>query len=585
MNFFRGKMTAFAVAATLIISVFTAGAALGAGSRKDDGLSMPALGAYPESHRVITASGPFTQPDGEGYHTSKPGTSNTAEPGKAGTAALYQTVAGQSDTSDDVGVAQPSLFDAQANAALLVNENSGKILYEKNADETIYPASTTKVLTCLIIIEAIEKGEIDPEASFAADGAIYSDIAAGGSTAHIAPGEVMSVMDYLHCALLVSANEACNALAIYYAGSIDKFVDMMNQYADSLGCTGSHFANTHGMSDSNHYTTARDLYLIFSQAIDHDLFREICSKTSYTVPATNVSNQRDLVTSNVLIDQNSDYYYDWAVLGKTGTTSSAGSCLLCLADKDGERMVSVVMGANYYTYGGRRYSECFSQTRDLISWGYDNFGYHTLLSEGQVMTQVPVKYGRGTEYVNAIAIDKAVVYSGNYDAQENVEYNIQLCSQDPIPAPVKKGADLGTVQVLLNGEVVWEGSLAAQSMVSFSTVEFLKTYAKEHVLAIVIVIVLLICAAVAAFILIRKKRSAKVMARAAAEEQENLEKYELSQAGKTNSQEAGNDMAYDMAYARSEDDVDDIFYDGAELDGEETSKAAGKESDSENIPR
>ena len=162
-----------------------------------------------------------------------------------------------------------------------------------------------------------------------------------------------------------------------------------------------------------------------------------------------------------------------------------------------------------------------------------------------------------------------------------MEYNIQLSSQDPIPAPVKKGADLGTVQVLLNGEVVWEGSLAAQSMVSFSTVEFLKTYAKEHVLAIVIVIVLLICAAAAAFILIRKKRSAKVMARAAAEEQENLEKYELSQAGKTDSQEAGNDMAY----ARSEDDVDDIFYDGAELDGEETSEAAGKESDSENIPR
>lgn len=146
-----------------------------------------------------------------------------------------------------------------------------------------------------------------------------------GSTSNIQAGEEMTLRDLMYCAMLGSANEACNIIAVHISGSLDAFVSLMNERAAELGCTGTHFNNTHGLPDSDHYTTARDFTMITCEAMAHDLFVEISGTVSYTVPATNMSGERRLSNTNGLINPESStypgYYYEYARAGKTGHTT------------------------------------------------------------------------------------------------------------------------------------------------------------------------------------------------------------------------------------------------------------------------
>ena len=200
--------------------------------------------------------------------------------------------------------------------AVLMDADSGRIFYQKDADAKAYPASLTKVMTVLVAVEAVERGEFSLTDSVTASDTCLEGMVDDGSTAGIVPGETMPLQDLLYCALLASANEACNVIAEYIGGSVDAFVEMMNTRAEELGCTGTHFANTHGLPDENHYTTAHDIALIYLEAISHDLFAEISGTVSYSVAPTNVSDVRELSNTNSLINQNATfypgYYYEYA---------------------------------------------------------------------------------------------------------------------------------------------------------------------------------------------------------------------------------------------------------------------------------
>ena len=150
-------------------------------------------------------------------------------------------------------------MDVDATAAILVDPDSGEILYEKNAHEKRYPASITKVMTCLLTLEAVERGELTLEQTVTASQAIHTGIGDNASTADIKVGEEIRIIDLLYAALIPSANEACNVMAEAVSGDINSFVELMNQRAAELGMTGTHFANTHGYHDDNHYTTAYDV--------------------------------------------------------------------------------------------------------------------------------------------------------------------------------------------------------------------------------------------------------------------------------------------------------------------------------------
>ena len=192
-------------------------------------------------------------------------------------------------------------YETTAKAAIVVNVTRDMVLYEKNADMQVYPASTTKVLMALVVSDSIKEGKYSLEDTFAAYDDLYFDIPWDGSTEYIQPGEVMTVDQYLHCALLSSANEACNALAVHDSGDVDTFVSKMNEKAAELGCTNSHFSDAHGIHHDDHYTTAREMYLIFKAALEDPIVGKVISTREYVVPETNMSDERELYNTNMLI--------------------------------------------------------------------------------------------------------------------------------------------------------------------------------------------------------------------------------------------------------------------------------------------
>ena len=200
-------------------------------------------------------------------------------------------------------------------AAALFDVSDRETLYSKEAFERLYPASITKVMTALLVFEAIDRGELSQDQMITVSSTSQFDLSADGSTANLKPGEVISVKDLMYCLLLPSANEAANILAEAVCGDVASFIELMNQRARELGCTGTHFANTHGLHDDDHYTTAYDICLFTREALKHDLIREVVGTSVYTVPATNLSEPREFYNTNALLSNwhYMGYVYDKAI--------------------------------------------------------------------------------------------------------------------------------------------------------------------------------------------------------------------------------------------------------------------------------
>ena len=229
----------------------------------------------------------------------------------------------------------------QAKAAALVELNSDTLVYGMNLDEKVYPASLTKIMTCML---ALEHGNLDDIVTVSHEA--LQDLNAAGSSAGLLEGEQLSLRELLYCVMISSANEACNVVAEYIAGDIPSFVALMNAQAAALGMTGTHFANAHGLHDENHYTTVRDLVTLARWAWQSEQFQEFSTQTSHTVPATNKSEERVLRTTNYLTSGQTvgKYYYDKARGIKTGFTTPAGGCLISTAESGSLHFLSVVCG-------------------------------------------------------------------------------------------------------------------------------------------------------------------------------------------------------------------------------------------------
>ena len=191
--------------------------------------------------------------------------------------------------------------DIQCKAALLVDANTGGIVYAKNEHQELYPASLTKIMTALLTLEAIDEGKLSMDQNLTATATALEGLSADGSSANIQVGETMSVRNLLYCMLVVSANEACDILAEGVSGSVSAFVDAMNAKAQELGCKNTHFVNPNGLHDPQHYTSAWDLYLITRAAMEYEDFMTICDTADIVIPATNLSAERHLYTTNYLI--------------------------------------------------------------------------------------------------------------------------------------------------------------------------------------------------------------------------------------------------------------------------------------------
>lgn len=373
-----------------------------------------------------------------------------------------------------VPVGAANAFDVDARAALLVDWDSGEVLYEKNAHEQNYPASITKVMTALLTLEAVHKGTLSLTQEITAQESAFDGLAADGSTADIKAGEVMSVENLLNCLLIVSANEASHILAEAVSGSIPAFVEQMNQRAKALGCADTHFVNPSGLHDARHYTSAWDVYLITAEAMKYEEFNTIVARKEYTVPATNISQERSLHSTNYLISTWRTgwpgYFYEAARGTKTGSTPEAGYCLVASAERAKRKLVSVVLGAERVEReDGVTETRSFSETIRLFDHGFDDFKALELIDTSALVCEVPVALSDEANYIVVRPGEglRRMVPVDLTPAELVREISLHAESVD---APISEGDELGTLTVSYDGVVYGTVPLVALNDVSASRI-------------------------------------------------------------------------------------------------------------------
>lgn len=345
----------------------------------------------------------------------------------------------------------PADPDIQAKAALLVDANTGNIVYAKNEHQELYPASLTKIMTALLVLEAVDSGKLSLDQQLTASDSI-AELDADGSSAGIKVGEVMTVEQLLYCMLVVSANEACVILAEAVSGDVDTFVDAMNAKAQALGCENTHFVNPTGLHDSQHYTSAWDLYLITQEAMKHEDFMRICDTGDITLPATNLSEARSLHSTNYLISvwRSRGYYNTDAHGVKTGSTDAAGHCLVSSASKGSLSFISVMLGCEQlHLEGNEIRTMSFYETNRLFDWAFNNFAYQTVLTSDEILKEVAVSLSK-IDHVTVHPAEDVEVLLPKGLAAEDLERTITLKS-DPVEAPISAGDVLGTVTLSYDG--------------------------------------------------------------------------------------------------------------------------------------
>ena len=369
-----------------------------------------------------------------------------------------------------------------ARAAIVVDADTGAAYYEKNADQAMQPASTTKMMTALLTVEAAERGEIAFSDSVTASGNFNYNLEEDSSDANprIQAGENMTVEDLLYCVMLPSANEACNILASYVSGSVDAFVDAMNARARELGCENTHFMNANGLEEEDHYSSAADLARIAREAMNHSKFSQICGTYRHTVPETNVSEARELINSNGLLDKDGDYYYEYAYGIKTGYFTNAGYCLVSIAEKDDMNVICVVLGS-------QSPGDQFTDSITLYKWFFDNFEYRQILSSTQTVATVPVNMGT-SDTVDVRAEDVvSVLLPKDFDSSHlGYQYTLYHEAQgETLTAPLNAGTLLGEVSVVEtddNGyavQTLGTSKLVAASTVEMSRVDYIRSQVKD----------------------------------------------------------------------------------------------------------
>ena len=267
----------------------------------------------------------------------------------------------------------PAGPEINAEGAYLIELNSGAVLYQKNPESSLYPASITKILTALLVIENCS---LDEEVEFSYE-AVH-DIESGGFSYIADTGDKLSVKDCLYALMLMSSNETAYALAEHVSGSVAAFADLMNQKAAELGCTGSHFTNPHGLTDTDHYTTPEDMARIARAALQNPTFLEIDSTTSYTTAPTSTQPEGYYcLMRHQMMNTASEYYYSAVVAGKTGYLSIAKNTLVTYAKKGSLNLLCVVMKADG---SGRVYED----TKALLNYGFDNFSFLPISTEADL---------------------------------------------------------------------------------------------------------------------------------------------------------------------------------------------------------
>lgn len=384
---------------------------------------------------------------------------------------------------------------------VLIDYETGQILFNKNAHEQTYPASTTKVMTAILVLE---------NANLSDTVTIDYDLYVDGSSMYLLKGESFTVEELLHALLIRSANDAAEALAIHIAGSVEEFADMMNQRAKELGALNTNFTNPHGLPDSKHVTTAYDLAMIAKHAMKFDLFREIVSTNMLTFEPTEQTPETRYyrntnrflwgtgIGNQILYDgKYIDIKYDIIDGIKTGYTGDAGSCLISSGVRDDYRVISVVLGAEGI--------EVYKDSRTLIDYGHENFSLISLTNNNSESLVASILEGKQGSVDLSIANEKMYAISKDINSND-IKQNVLI--NENIEAPITKGQVLGKISYSLNGEILEEVDLIANS--SIKKLSFIDKALKLSNIFTGVIILFVLWQVFVAYLRVKKKRLKRI---------------------------------------------------------------------------
>lgn len=398
-------------------------------------------------------------------------------------------------------------------SAIVYETNSKTLMYAFNADEQVSPASLVKILTALIVVEHSELSD-----AVTVTEAVLDTVADDAVSADLLSGEVLTVEDLLYCMMVGSANDAAAVLAEHTYGSQSAFVEEMNRYAAELGCNQTNFTNVHGLHDEMQYSTARDMARILAKAMENETFSQVFGAKYYTVPATNLSEIRELATGNFLINNDDvKIYYDTRVTGgRTAVTSSGFRSLATSAENNGMQLVCIVLGSESvykddgYTvqiFGG------YNETSMLLNAGFDGFEAKQIVYAGQALEQYAVE--NGTSDVIAGALQSVYTVLPDDVGTKDLDYRL-VNRHSAITAPIEKGQPLSTLEVWYGNTCVGYTDLCALNSVPLLQLQTDNTDRKEINFpwkTLLTVAVCIIAAIVVVFVAVRTANSLRTAAK------------------------------------------------------------------------
>jgi D-alanyl-D-alanine carboxypeptidase (penicillin-binding protein 5/6) len=388
-------------------------------------------------------------------------------------------------------------FDITSKSAYFVNLDTNTVVFQKDINARRLPASLTKIMTCLLVFENVK----DLNETFTSNYDDYPAEIHGTSTADIRIGETLTIDQLINCAMVQSANEACNILARRVSGNIANFVALMNKRAKELGCKDTVFANPTGLQNDNHYTTAYDMYLITKEAMKYPHFMEIAALSRYPIPQTNKNIPRVLVTTNLMIDSvnGGNLYYKYAKGIKAGRVDVNDRSVISVATKSGFSYLCIMMGGGT---SGAGEDLSMLESKHLYEWAFSNISFKQVASANDPIAQVPVTLAWNTTIVLLTPQkDLFALFPNNVDIG-TIKKDVKL--KNSVQAPIKKGQVLGDVTFLYNNNVLGTMPLVASQDVARSTPLYYAYVLQNFVNSIwfKVVVGLIIALLIAYFILI-----------------------------------------------------------------------------------
>ncbi|MBD9009997.1 MAG: D-alanyl-D-alanine carboxypeptidase [Clostridiales bacterium] len=390
---------------------------------------------------------------------------------------------------------KPQLGEGET--GILVDASSGNTLFEADANKRMYPASTTKIMTALLAVEAVDRGEVSMDSQVEITHEMLEGLDPDGSNMALKEGEILSLDALLKGLMIPSGNDAACAIAYFIGKSKEGFVDMMNRRAQELGAVSTHFKNPNGLHDDDHYTTAADMAKIACAAMKLDKFRNIVDNAHIKIPPTNkTEKERYYINTNGLLStmRYTKYYYKGATGVKTGYTAKAGNCLVSAAKRNGIELIGVI-------FGGKDVSDSHKDSIEMLDWGFEEYTAVTALKAGDMPCEIKVKQGKGTDNLT-LSVKSSVsvlVPKGTNVDQLEIRPNLPEAAYAPIDAE----SEIGTISVLLNGTELARGILIANKRIERSAFWPVMALAdrlwsnKITKTLICIVIILIVCCVVA----------------------------------------------------------------------------------------